>query len=1064
MGHLPARLNALLVTLALGILVGCQGFSSGKTDIKTQDPGVLTAAPPSVAFGNVLLGTTQVQSVSLANTGGSSLTVSQLTASGTGFSTNGLVLPMTLAAGQGVSFNVVFGPQSAGDVTGNLAFTNDASTTPLNIALTATGVSTGGGGGGITESPTSFVFGTVADGTSQSQNETITNGSSQSFTISQASFSVAGYSTTGLTLPLTLAPNQSATFAVVFAPTTAGADNGTLALTISGSASAIDFSLSGIGVSPGKLSASPSSLTFTNVQVGQTQSLTETVQNTGGQNVTISQVKAAGTGFSTSGITTPVTLTPGQSTSFSVTFAPTTSGSASGSVTVTSNASNPSLTIALSGTSVSAATLAANPTSLTFTNVTIGQTLSRTETVQNTGGVNATISQVKASGTGFSVSGITTPVTLTPGQSTSFSVTFAPTTAGSASGSVTITSDASNPSLSVALSGTAVTAGTLTGNPTSFSFDNVQDGTSQSQTETLKNTGGTSLTITQATISGAGFSYTGLTLPLTLTPNQSTTFSVVFAPTTAGAVTGTLALTISGSSPLNLALAGTGVAPATLTANPTSLTFTNVTVGQSQSQTETVKNTGGVNATISQVKASGTGFSVSGITTPVTLTPGQSTSFSVTFAPTSAGSASGSVTITSNASNPSLSVALSGTAVTAGTLTGNPTSFSFGNVQDGTSQNQTETLKNTGGANLTVTQATISGAGFSYTGLTLPLTLTPNQSSTFGVVFAPTTAGAVTGSLGFTLGGSTALSLALSGTGVAPATLTANPTSFTFTNLTVGQSQSQTETVKNTGGVNASISQVTVAGTGFSISGITTPLTLTPGQSTSFSVKFAPTSAGSASGSVMIDSNATDPALSVALSGTAVAQSQGTLAVSAVNVGSVIVGTSGTQTGTLSASGANVSVTSVNLGGSNPGEFAITGLTFPVTVTTTTPVTFTVKFTPGSTGAASATASFVSTATNTPTAGALSGTGTPAPVHSVALSWTASATSGITSYNVYRAVFASSVCGSYANVGTTASSITAFTDNGPLTDGTTYCYATTAVDPSGESAYSNIVQVAIPAP
>ena len=234
---------------------------------------------------------------------------------------------MTLAAGQGVSFNVVFGPQSAGDVTGNLAFTNDASTTPLNIALTATGVSTGGGGGGITESPTSFVFGTVADGTSQSQNETITNGSSQSFTISQASFSVAGYSTTGLTLPLTLAPNQSATFAVVFAPTTAGADNGTLALTISGSASAIDFSLSGIGVSPGKLSASPSSLTFTNVQVGQTQSLTETVQNTGGQNVTISQVKAAGTGFSTSGITTPVTLTPGQSTSFSVTFAPTTSGS-----------------------------------------------------------------------------------------------------------------------------------------------------------------------------------------------------------------------------------------------------------------------------------------------------------------------------------------------------------------------------------------------------------------------------------------------------------------------------------------------------------------------------------------------------------------------------------------------------------------------------------------------------------------------------------------------------------------------------------------------------------------
>jgi len=1060
MGHLPARLNALLVVLALATFVGCQGFSSGKTNIKTQPPGVLSSVPPSVAFGNVLLGTTQAQSVSLANTGGSSLTVSQLTVTGTGFSTTGLVLPMTLDAGQGVTFSVVFGPQSAGDVTGNLAFANDTSSTPLNIALTGSGVSSGG----ITTSPSSFSFGTVQDGTSQSQNETITNGSNQSFTISKATFSGTGYSTTGLTLPLTLASNQSATFSVVFTPTTAGPDNGTLALTISGSATAIDFSLSGIGVSPGTLSPSPSSLTFTNVQVGQTQSLTESVQNTGGQNVSISQVKASGTGFSISGITTPVTLTPGQSTSFSVTFAPASAGSASGSVAVTSNASNPSLGVGLSGTAVTAGTLTANPTSLTFTNVTVDQTLSQTETVQNTGGESVTISQVKASGTGFSISGITTPVTLTPGQSTSFSVTFAPQTAGSASGSVTVTSNASNPSLSVALSGTAATAGALAGNPTSFSFGNVQDGTSQSQTETLKNTGGENLTITQATVSGAGFSYTGLTLPLTLTPNQSTTFSIKFAPTAAGAVTGTLALTISGSSPLNLALAGTGVTPATLTANPTSLTFTNVTVGQTQSQTETVKNTGGVNATISQVAAAGTGFSISGITTPVTLTPGQSASFSVTFAPTSAGSPSGSVTITSNASNPSLSVALSGTAATAGALTGNPTSFSFGNVQDGTSQSQTETLKNTGGENLTITQATVSGAGFSYTGLTLPLTLTPNQSSTFAVKFAPTTPGAVTGTLALTISGSSPFNLALSGTGVTPATLTANPTSFTFTNVTVGQSQSQTETVKNTGGVNASISQVTVAGTGFSISGITTPLTLTPGQSTTFSVTFAPTSAGSSSGSVMIDSNATDPALSVALNGTAVAQSQGTLTVSAVNVGSVIVGTSGTQIGTLSATGANVSVTSVSLGGSNPSEFSITGLTFPVTVTTTLPITFTVKFTPGSTGAASASASFVSTATNTPTAGVVSGTGTPAPVHSVSLSWTASTTSGITSYNVYRAVFASNVCGSYANVGTTASSITTFTDNGPLTDGTTYCYATTGVDANGESAYSNIVQAAIPAP
>jgi len=389
--------------------------------------------------------------------------------------------------------------------------------------------------------------------------------------------------------------------------------------------------------------------------------------------------------------------------------------------------------------------------------------------------------------------------------------------------------------------------------------------------------------------------------------------------------------------------------------------------------------------------------------------------------------------------------------------------MSFGNVQVGLNQSQTETLKNTGGQNLTISKATFSGSGFSATGLTLPLTLVPNQSSTFAVVFAPTTAGAANSTLSITeTGSSTTVDVALSGTGVVPATLTATPASMTFTNVQVGQSQTQTETVKNTGGSDAHISQATVAPAAFSISGLTTPLTLTPGQSASFSVKFAPLSAGNSSGSVMVDSDATNPALSVALTGSAVSSSTGTLGVSSVNAGSVVVGTSGTQTGTLTASGASVSVSSVSLSGTNPSEFSVTGLSFPVTVTTSTPVTFTVTFTPGSTGAASATASFASTATNTPTTGTLSGTGTPAPVHTVLLSWTGSTTSGINSYNVYRALYGTS-CGSYSNIGSTAGTITQFTDS-VVADGKTYCYATTAVDASGESGYSNITQAVIPAP
>jgi len=505
-----------------------------------------------------------------------------------------------------------------------------------------------------------------------------------------------------------------------------------------------------------------------------------------------------------------------------------------------------------------------------------------------------------------------------------------------------------------------------------------------------------------------------------------------------------------------------GQGPGQLTPSPASISFGNVQIGTSQNQAGSATNTGGSSITVTQVTVSGSGYSISGVTAPLTLAVGQSANFSVLFSPTSSGAASGNIAFST--SNGTVNVPLSGTGVAAGNLTTSPSSMSFGNVLVGDASSQMETLKNTGGVNLTVTAATISGTGFSYAGLSLPLTLGPNQTSTFSVSFAPTTAGASSGDLSLTVSGSTSsVDIALSGTGVTPATLTANPTSLTFTNVQVGQSSTQTETVQNTGGSSAQISQVAASGTGFSVSGITPPVTLTPGLSVSFSVTFTPQSAGNFSGAVSVTSNASNSNLSVPLAGSAVG-AQGSLSVtSPISVGNVGVGLSGTQTGTLTASGASVLVSSVSLGGTNPTEFSISGLSFPVTVATSQPVSFTVTFTPAATGAASATASFASNASNSPTVATLTGTGTPAPVHTVLLTWVASITQGVTSYNVYRAVFGTNSCGSYSTIGSTSGSITTYTDNA-VTDGTTYCYATTAVDPNGESAYSNIVEATIPPP
>ncbi len=100
----------------------------------------------------------------------------------------------------------------------------------------------------------------------------------------------------------------------------------------------------------------------------------------------------------------------------------------------------------------------------------------------------------------------------------------------------------------------------------------------------------------------------------------------------------------------------------------------------------------------------------------------------------------------------------------------------------------------------------------------------------------------------------------------------------------------------------------------------------------------------------------------------------------------------------------------------------------------------------------------VSTSTKTPT-----DTGTGASTHTVDLSWAASTSTDVRGYNVYRAVYTNS-CGSFSKINSVLITSTWYTDS-EVTNGTTYCYATTAVNTSNEeSGYSNIVlNVQIPA-
>ena len=214
------------------------------------------------------------------------------------------------------------------------------------------------------------------------------------------------------------------------------------------------------GGNSGSLGSSLTSIDFGQVTVGTTATQTITVTNSSAAAITVSQVTVSGNAFSVSPITTPFTLNPSQSTSATFSFSPTSAGAAIGSVSIVSNASPSTLSIPMSGTGVVAGTpkLTATPSSIAFGNVSDGASKNISVTLTNSGTASLLVNSASYSGPGFNVTGLSTPLTLSAGQGSSFTASFGPSSPGSASGSIVLTDASGNTLLSIPMSGTGVTA------------------------------------------------------------------------------------------------------------------------------------------------------------------------------------------------------------------------------------------------------------------------------------------------------------------------------------------------------------------------------------------------------------------------------------------------------------------------------------------------------------------------------------------------------------------------------------------------------------------------------
>jgi HYDIN/CFA65/VesB family protein len=100
-------------------------------------------------------------------------------------------------------------------------------------------------------------------------------------------------------------------------------------------------------------------------------------------------------------------------------------------------------------------------------------------------------------------------------------------------------------------------------------------------------------------------------------------------------------------------------------ASTSSINLGNVAVGDTKTATLTFTNSTNSSITVQNVSVSGPGFNAGGIPTGTILNSGQTATLSVTFTPASTGAQSGSITVTSNSQNPSITVGLQATGVPA---------------------------------------------------------------------------------------------------------------------------------------------------------------------------------------------------------------------------------------------------------------------------------------------------------------------------------------------------------------------------------------------------------------
>jgi len=299
-----------------------------------------------------------------------------------------------------------------------------------------------------------------------------------------------------------------------------------------------------------------------------------------------------------------------------------------------------------------------------------------------------------------------------------------------------------------------------------ITFDPTPVGSTLTAAFTILNRGTGMGTVNGVTITGAGYTLSGLALlPANVPTDQSLRFNINFIPRDRGTFRGTLRVEFEGSAARSFELVGTGAGPALsfqyltggdikdLPANAT-LPLPGTNVGSTQSVILLARNSGTTEARVTTIVLSGDGLTLVSVPPlPATLAVGETLRFTVQFAPRTAGLVEGtlrvdtmSFRVEANALGPkfTMSAVLAGVTVPVvdrGTL-------NFPNTVVGANSQARLEIRNDGTQAGTVAGISATPATFTLSGLPgLPATLAPGQAIQLTIQFAPQNLGNIAGTL-----------------------------------------------------------------------------------------------------------------------------------------------------------------------------------------------------------------------------------------------------------------------------------------------------------------------------